>query len=423
VTIPAQLFMSVLNRTLRSTAFALELVCALVIVTVLSAQAQTFTVIHNFTGGGDGFYPKAGVTLDQAGNLYGTADGFESYGYGTVYKLTHQGSNWSLNPLYEFTGGRDGANPEARVIFGPNGTLYGTTYAGGTYNGGTVFSLRPYPTVCKTALCPWAETVLYPFSRGADGYYPSPADLIFDQAGNIYGTTIAPSGDGVVYELTPSGGGWTESVLHSFSGSPDGAGPYGGVIRDNAGNLYGTTESGGTGSGQGTVFELTYSTGSGWSESILYSFQGGSDGGVPLVGLIFDPLGNLYGATSDGGSGGGGTVFKLTPFGGSWTFSLVYSFTGNLCGPGGKLVMDGAGSLYGTTACDGAYNEGSIFELTPSNGAWTYRSLHDFCAGGYPCSDGRFPLGNVVFDTSGNLYGTAEQGGTDDGGVVWEITP
>ena len=310
---------------------ALAIAFMLTVVATQPARAQTYTVLHNFTGGGDGFYPKAGVTLDQAGSLYGTADGFESYGYGTVYKLTHQGSNWSLNPLYEFTGGSDGANPEARVIFGPNGTLYGTTYAGGTYNGGTVFNLRPYPAVCKTALCPWAETVLYPFSRGADGYYPSPADLIFDQAGNIYGTTIAPSGNGVVYELTPSGGGWTESVLHSFSGYPDGAGPFGGVILDNAGNLYGTTESGGTGSGQGTVFELTYSMGSGWSESILYSFQGGSDGGVPLVGLIFDPLGNLYGATSDGGSGGGGTVFKLTPSGGSWTFSLVYSFTGNLC--------------------------------------------------------------------------------------------
>jgi uncharacterized repeat protein (TIGR03803 family) len=259
--------------------------------------------------------------------------------------------------------------------------------------------------------------VLYRFANGgADGANPGSGDLIFDQAGNIYGTTtFGGKGYGVVYELTPSG---TESVLYAFSGS-DGYYPDAGVIFDNAGNLYGTTEDGGLNM-LGTVFELTYSIGFGWAESFLYSFQNGNDGNQPSAGLIFDPSGNLYGTTSNGGSGGGGTVFELTPSGGGWTYSLLYSFTGgNQCGPEGTLVMDGAGNLYGTTQCDGAHNKGSVFKLTPSANGWTYTSLHDFTGG----SDGGYPLCNVVFDANGSLYGTTYGGGTQGVGVVWEIMP
>ena len=399
-------------------AVALVIVLILPIVATPAAQAQTFNVIHTFTGGGDGANPFAGVTLDAAGNLYGTTDG------GTVYKLTRKGSGWTLNVLYTFNGS-NGANPDARVIFGPNGTLYGTTTNGGTHGYGTVFNLGPFPSACKSALCPWMETVLYSFQGSPnDGANPGNGDVLFDQAGNIYGTTFTGGADnwGAVYELTPSGSGWQESVLHSFSFS-DGAFPSAGVISDNAGNLYGTTDAGGS-STYGTVFELMHSS---WTENLLYNFQNGNDGLNPNAGLIFDHSGNLYGATRGGGSGGGGTVFKLTPSGGSWTYSLVYSFIGNAggyCGPIGSLVMDGAGNLYGTTNCDGANGLGSVFKLTPSGNSWTYASLHDFTGG----SDGESPYCSVAFDSNGNLYGTAFYGGDlncrgTGCGVVWEITP
>jgi len=427
-------------RQLRNLTFALSLGVAtaalaiafmLVVAAPQPAQAQTFNVLHTFTGGKDGGAPWAGLTMDGAGNLYGTASeggitggncGLD--GCGTVFQLKHKGSGWVFNPLYEFTGGSDGANPEARVIFGPNRTLYGTTNRGGTDGNGTVFNVRPFASVCKTVLCPWMETVLYRFTGDPDGHAPEYGDLVFDQAGNIYGTTGSGGNSfGTVYELTPSGGGWTESVLYAFSHS-DGDAPTGGVILDNAGNLYGTTNNGGL-FDFGTVFELTYSMGFGWSESFLYSFQNGSDGSNPSAGLIFDQSGNLYGATLHGGSGGGGTVFKLTPSSGGWTFSLVYSLTGtqnHSCGPIGKLVMDGAGNLFGTANCDGEYNAGSVFKLTPSGNSWIYTDLHDFCS--YPnCSDGGYPRSNVVIDANGNLYGTTSGNGqTQTFSTVWEIT-
>ena len=325
----------------------------------------------------------------------------------------------------------------ARVIFGPDGVLYGTTTSGGYTGGncalyggcGTVFKLRPLPTACKTALCKWTKTDLYQFGEPPDGDGPT-GDLIFDQARNIYGTTVnggvvngnCVDGCGTVYELTRPGSNWTESVLYSFSGS-DGQNPFSGLLLDGAGNLYGTTFLGGTG-GDGTVFQLTNS-GLGWTENILHNFQG-SDGYLTYAGLILDHLGNLYGtsSTSTGGSGSGGTVFELTPSNGSWTFSVLYTFTGPSgyleCGPNDNLVMDGAGNIYGTTRCDGAYNAGSVFKLTPTpTPPWTYTSLHDFTGG----SDGGNPYSNVIFDANGNLYGTASAGGAYGYGVVWEITP
>jgi uncharacterized repeat protein (TIGR03803 family) len=388
----------------------------LVIVAAQFAPAQTFNVLHSFNGL-DGQQPYDGVTLDRAGNLYGTAYRGGT-GAGTVYKLIHQGSSWTLNVLSSFAGG--GASPYAGVIFGPNGTLYGTTSKGSAGGGnGTVFNLSPSPAVCKTSLCPWTETLLYVFKGSPDGYGPGLGDVTFDQADNIYGTTYSGGNSyGIVYELKPSGGSWTENILHSF-GYGDGAYPYSRVILDNAGNLYGTTWGGGS-NGAGTIFELTPS-GSGWTHAVLYSFQSGSDGENPYGGLIFDSAGNLYGATSSGGSGGGGTVFQLTPSNnGTWTYSLIYSFAGtNDCGPQNSLVMDQGGNLYGTTYCDGANSLGNVFKLTPSGGGWTYTSLHDFTGG----SDGQIPFCSVAFDASGNLYGTTVSGGSQEAGTVWEITP
>ena len=224
----------------------------------------------------------------------------------------------------------------------------------------------------------------------------------------------------VVYKLTPTGGGWTESVLYSFDGGSDGASPWAGVTLDEAGNIYGTTASGGA-FGVGTVYELSPS-GSGYTKKILHSFQTQSDGSEPYAGVVLDRSGNLYGATQFGGSGGGGTAFELSPSGGSWTYTVIYPFVGSggghAKGPVGDLAMDNARNLYGTTAGDGAFRYGSVFKLTPGSGGWTYTSLHDFTGG----SDGQLPRSNVVFDASGNLYSTA-YGGVDGKGVVFEIAP
>ncbi len=409
-------FFRIISRA-ATNAPAMALTLALMMVLTQSAQAQTFNVIHNFSGGQDGANPTAGVTMSGAGTLYGTtyAGGM---GAGTVYRLKRSGAGWVFDPLFSFDGA-DGAHAKARVVFGPEGLLYGTTDEGGAHGDGTVFNLGPSPRACTTVLCSWKETVLYQFTGGADGAHPLYGDLLFDQAGNIYGTTYSGgTGYGTVYELTPSGSGWTENVLHYFSGS-DGALPYGGVVLDSAGNLYGTAAWGGT-NNCGVVFQLTYSAGSGWTEKILYTFQCRNDGYFPYGAPIFDASGNLYASTLVGGLGGGGTIFELTPSSNGWTYNVLYNFTGNSdCGPWAALTMDEAGNLYGTTYCDGAYGYGSVFKLTPSAAGWTYTSLHDFTGG----QDGGIPISNVIFDGNGILYGTTRAGGSQGLGVVWEITP
>ena len=418
---------------------ALAIVFVLTMGATQAAQAQTYNVIHNFVGGLDGAEPTSGVTLDAAGNLYGTT--FEGDALtGTVYKLAFKNSRWVLNPLFLFTaGGSGGAIPYARVILGKDGTLYGTTGYGGNPQNcvggcGVVFNLKPTPTPPTTPLTPWVETPLYRFGGGSDGANPYGADLIFDQAGNLYGTTYnggsgsCTGGCGTVYKLTPSNGSWTESLLYSFSQGGDAQHPWAGVIFDQSGNLYGTTVYGGT-YGSGAIYELSPS-GSGWTERILYSFTGGTDGANPYAGLIFDQAGNLYGATAAGGSRTGGTAFELSPSNGGWTFNLLYSFTGAggqfAPGPIASLAFDGAGNLYGTAHADGAYSSGSVFKLTPGGGGWTYTSLHDFTGG----DDGAGPRSSIVFDRSGNMYGTAAGGGSGDPyncyascGVVFQITP
>jgi len=388
-----------------------------------SAQAQSYSVIYNFTRGTDGAFPEAGLTMDKAGNLYGTAYQGGSTDRGTVFKLVRKASGWVLSPLYSFTGRTDGGAPIARVVFGPDGSLFGTTEFGGRNCGsgcGTVFNLKPPPFACKTALCPWTETVIYSFSGFTDGANPGYGDLTFDPAGNIYGTTYfgGNNAQGVVYELAHSGSSWSESAIYLFTGGQDGANPYSSVVFDQVGNFYGTAFGGGA--GHGTVFQLTPS-GSGWSENTLYTFQDTNDGGTPFGGLVFDSAGNLYGTTSTGGSGGGGTVYELASSGGGWTFDVIGSFAGTayLPGPYCSLTMDAAGNLYGTTLKDGSHSAGSVFKLTPSGSGWTLTDLYDFTGG----QDGGLPYGSVLIDSNGNLYGTASQGGADGYGVVWEITP
>ena len=420
-----------LSAGVATVTLALAIVFVLAVVASQAAQAQTFKVLHTFTGG-DGKNPSAAVTI-EAGDLYGTTFAGGEAGYGTVYQMKRIGAGWTFNSLHSFSKS-DGAIPTAPVVFGPDGALYSTSEFGGNGNG-NVFKLKPSP-LCRLhnynrhmPPCSWSESVLYTFEGGSDG--SQPIGLVFDQEGNIYGTTSSGGayGEGTVYELTSSGSGWTESLLHSFQPNDvDGFIPYRSVmVFDTAGNLYGTTYYGGA-HNAGTVFQLTPS-GSGWTENILYNFRNEEDGSFPYSGLIIDQSGNLYGTTTDAGTGGGGTVFELSPSGGGWTFSVLYSLTGSSGeqgGPAWALVMDAEGNLYDTTQSDGANNLGSVFKLTKTGGSWTYTSLHDFTGG----SDGWFPISGVTLDANGNLYGTTYYGGDlncgkngSGCGVVWKITP
>ena len=386
----------------------------LLIFAATQSQAQTFTVLHQFTGS-EGATPIAGVTMDRAGNLYGTAYlggqgfGFCNLGCGTVYQLKRTRTGWLFNPLYFFQG-PDGANPQSRVVFGPDGALYGTAVQGGPHGRGVVFRLRPPATVCRAVPCLWSLTIVHAFEQSNDGSYPGAGDLVFDSAGNIYGTT-GDGGDsfgGVVYQLVPSNGSWTENILHNFQGGNDGARPDAGVIFDSQGNLYGTTEAGGT-TGGGTVYKMTRS-GSGWTESVIHSFQNETEGSAPTGGLIFDAAGNLYGATSSGGPGFAGAAYKLTPSGGGWSSEVLYNFTAYV-GSHASLMFGPNGALYGTLGL----GDVDVFELTQSNGQWTQTGING--------RTNDSPMGNVIMDAAGNLYTTGSQGGLNQNGVVLQITP
>lgn len=378
------------------------------------AQAQTFTVLHTFSGS-DGATPYSGVTIDSGGHLYGTTSRGGANQTGVVYELKHVGSGWVESVLHNFGSGSDGAVPYAAPVFGPSGILYGTASLGGSGDG-VVYSLRPPANVCTSTSCPWDETLLATFT-GANGSTPAYGALTFDASGNGYGTTQygGTTNDGTVYEISRQGQEWTESVLYSFgTGEFDGIQPLHNVVRDSAGNLYGTTYEGGMEAGGG-VFQLLPS-GSGWTEGIIANFPQGS--GLQ-AGLIIDSAGNLYGAT-DGIGTGSAEVFELTPSGGGWSLTTLYTFSTNRSdfGPVGNLVMDHSGNLYGATYSLGSHNQGNIFKLTPSNGSWTYTDLYDFTGG----SDGSGPIGDLNIDSSGNLYGTTQNGGSGKG-VVWELVP
>jgi uncharacterized repeat protein (TIGR03803 family) len=401
------------------------------------AHAQTLTVLHNFTGAQDGGAPFAGLTMDGSGNLYGAAadGGFASctshqgFGCGTAFKLTKR-SNWAFSLLYTFQGDNDGAYPLGELTIGPDGSLYGTTAIGGgggcqegiLVGCGTVYNLKPPARLCRNVICPWTETVLYRFPGAAAGFFPEDA-VTFDPAGNIYGTTNMGSisnGGGVMFELTHAGSGWTETVLHDFTGiAPDGSLPVGGVTFDSQGNLYGTASAGGTTQG-GIAYQLI-PAGSGSMFNALYAFQFPNI--IPYGGVIADGAGNLYGTTLLGS--GAGSVFELISHGGSWTYQLLYALPGPVgaWGPTATLAIDAAGNLYGTTYNGGGSPNcrlgcGTIFKLTPSDGTWVYTLLHEFIG-----TEGALPWGHVVVDADGNLYGTTSMGGTYNEGVVWKLTP
>ena len=407
------------NLQAMSAAFVALATLAAIFVFVPAAQAQTYTVLHNFTGCADGNSPTTTLIFDRAGNLYGSTEyGGVHCSYdndGVVFQLKKGAAGWTLYPLRDFVFTQDNvAFPinYGGLTFGPDGNLYGTTEEGGLQECnsdtcGVVFRLQPPPTSCKSVLCPWSLTVLHEFANAPDGAFPE-TGVIFDSAGNLYGATT----DGVGYELSPLGGGWNETLI------PLGVSGTARFVMDHAGNLYGAGSGGSLGE-HGGIFELTPSP-SGWTDSVLYSFTDGDDGTSPVAGLIFDSAGNLYGSTTHGGSGGGGTIFELSPSGSGWTLNTLCSFVGNPqnFGPQSQLTMDAAGNLYGTTQSDG-HGVGTIFKATNSGGTWTCTDLYKFELG----PNGAYPIGGVTLDDKGNLYGTATEGGASGGGVIWELTP
>jgi hypothetical protein len=426
--------------TISSMLFALLGVLALA---PLPLVAETnANVLYNFSNTGDGGYlPRAGLILDKDGNLYGTnqfANGTdcENGGCGNAFELMPNGDGtWTEKVLYTFcslNNCTDGAGPVAALTFDAQGNLYGTTGGGGTGIGcqegcGTVFELTP------TNGGTWTEKVLYSFNNnGSDAYSPESA-VVFDPKGNLYGTTpfggnngCEYKGCGTVFELSPGASGtWTETVIHRFSrkNGKSGLSPYGGVILDASGNLYGSTDGGGGFDYQGTAYELVQQHGV-WREKVLHSFGDGKDGRGAASGLTFDSSGNLYGTTVFGGTYGGGIVFQLKPVsGGRWHEQVLHSFSNNK--DGSQLfnapILDAFGNVYGTTASGGTYNGGVVFQLAPSTkGNWKERTLLDLNFNGlYGC----IPLGGVTIDSSGNLYGTGNQGGTLGYGTVFEVTP
>ncbi|HEY1654159.1 MAG TPA: choice-of-anchor tandem repeat GloVer-containing protein [Candidatus Tumulicola sp.] len=320
--------------------------------------------------------------------------------------------------LYSFSGGNDGGNAATGLALDGQGNLYGTTVVGGTFACGTAFKLSPQ------AKPPWQETVLYNFDCFETGKAPH-GGVALDAHGNLAGTTVAggsgtgpcaSDGCGVVFELTNT----TETILHDFTAGKDGFGPGNPVIFDSAGNLYGTTPDGGVGY-QGTVYEIS-STAKGWHEKIIHAFTGGKDGGVGSLGaLLLDGSGNLFGVTELGGAHGNGTVYKLSPA--SKKLSTLYAFKGtpDAGSPYGGLTADTSGNLYGTTYYGGANGLGSVFELSPrARGGYTERVLYSFKGG----ADGSSSTSTLVFAGSGDLYGTTSAGGGScDCGTIFKLDP
>jgi uncharacterized repeat protein (TIGR03803 family) len=373
----------------------------------LASWAGTLTVVHNFTGGSDGGSPVDGLMINAKGAFFGTTSTGGASGLGTVFKIVAGGTQ---TVLHGFKGGPDGATPNGGVIGNASGMLFGTTTAGGAHGAGAVYSVRGTK-----------ETVLYSFAGGTgDGSAPQ-AGLVMDATGNLYGTTSAggASGNGTVFELvapTSKTGAWTEKLLYSFGTGTDGATPVGRVAFDSAGNLYGTTSAGGT-SGYGTIFQLQPKAT--WKETILHSFQNADDGYTPYAGLVADASGNFYGGATAGGSNGGGTIFKLSPSNGGFTFSVLTSVPGwGISGTFRDVLVQSNGVIYATTHCDGANNAGSIYKLIPSGGRWTYSVLYNFTGG----SDGLYSISNLVMK-GGELYGTTIGGGANGAGTVYAFKP
>ncbi|HTU21483.1 MAG TPA: choice-of-anchor tandem repeat GloVer-containing protein, partial [Gemmataceae bacterium] len=372
-----------------------------------------FMSVYDFTGGSLGSMPNGGVILDSSGNLYGTTETGGAHSAGILYQFTP--SNDKFTVLHSFLSSTDGITPEDTLIQDSNGNFYGTAAGGGTGSQGTVFQLSSDDTTFTT---------LHNFA-GSEGTTPE-SNLLMDSKGNLYGTTSGGGGTGgagTVFELSPNGsGGYNLTTLHTFTTTgSDGTDPVAGLLMDSKGNLYGTTKQGGI-DGDGTVYELSPNGTGGYNYSTIYSFDG-SDGQAPMGGLIMDSKGNLYGTTQLGGTDSSGTVFQLSPNGtGGYNLTTLYAFTGGSDGaqPEDTLLMDAKGNLFGTTYQGGISQDGTVFELSPNgSGGYNFTTLHKF--NNASVGDGANPVAGLTLDGNGNLYGTTTAGG-DGYGTIFEIT-
>jgi uncharacterized repeat protein (TIGR03803 family) len=394
-------------------------ISVLLLVAARPAQAQTETVLYNFTGGADGGEPVSSPVFDSKGNLYGTTlvggDAFD-VSEGTVYELSPNGSGgWNETVLYSFCTPSvhcpDGNYPDSNLIFDGVGNLYGTASSGGAYGHGVVFELSPSKDGG------WNETVLCSFAGGMDGSGPG-SGLIMDSAGNLYGTTAyggGQYGNGSVFELSPSkGGGWTEQVIYDYWASE--------LTMDAAGNIFGN--------GSSFIFELSPNGKGGWNETLIHTFPSSKNDGLSPSGtLLLDKEGRLYGTTGGGGATGNGTVYRLSPGKkGKWTETILYSFKGGAkdgSSPGG-IVFDTAGNIYGTSLVGGSDDNngvgfGTVFELEAPLGRGNYKEKVLWSFG---FTDGDYPYAAPILDNLGNLYGTTKGGGSGNYyGVVFEVSP
>lgn len=398
-----------------------------------ASAAPKYKVLHAFGPGYDGGGLYSSLVLDGEGKLYSTSWGGGKYGYGTVFDLSPLAhGRWKESVLHSFNWRTDGNGATGPLILDAGGNVYGTTSQNGPNSQGAAFELSP------SSKGGWTETKLYGFGHGPhDGAGPL-SGLLSDGAGKFYGTT-AGGGEyegGTVFELTPVSDGWQESILFSFCHNinpcTDGDDVRAGLVWDSAGNLYGTTALGGTGKGGdwGTAYELKHLADGAWKHILLHSFPASNkDGKLVYAGLILDKSGNLYGAAAQGGGtgcggSGCGTVYELARTKGGWKESVLYDFPDPSKGGGpiSSLTFDASGNLWGTAGggsgnCNGGC--GVVFEMTPrANGKWKYTVVHSFNG-----EDGEYPGASVIFDDKGNLYGTTEAGGTRGYGVVFEITP
>jgi uncharacterized repeat protein (TIGR03803 family) len=394
---------------------------AVVLALALTAGASTEKVVWDFKGGSDGSGPWSNYFISDAkGNLYAATAAGGTYGAGTVFMLSPTGKE---TILYEFKGqsNGDGTGPHGHLTFDAKGNIYGTTQGGGTNGTGTVYKLSP-----KTG-GGWTEKVIYTFSAtGADGTGPS-AGMTIAADGTMYSTTPdgGAFGAGTVFSLKKTSTGWKQTVIQNLNGSSNGGYPYEGLMMDAAGNLYGAAPTGGA-SGQGVIYRLSR-TKKGWADKVLHSFTNanGDGSGLYWIDLISDTSGNIYGATSFGGTNGTGMVWELvySETKKSYSERILYEFGASGSGDGnnpyGGLAMDSEGNLYGTTLYGGTSNIGTSYKLTKDGKTWKETILHTFAG----ANDGAQSTGNPYIDAKGRVWGMTETGGTSDLGVVYRITP
>jgi uncharacterized repeat protein (TIGR03803 family) len=408
---------------------AINLALSVILLGGAGAFGQTLTTLHDFDANRDGQNPQAGVVFDQQGNLYGTTIGAVN-GNGIVYSLTPPeggGAPWTESVPHKFEGQPDGAVPVGALTIFSSGRLFGTTEEGGVHNMGTVFGLQPSENPGDSGI----GRVLYSFGSSAtDGVVPN-SELLRANPG-FYGVTRegGAHGFGTVFLATPPAGGgtnWSETILYSFAGSGDAAFPSGGLVADQAGNLYGVTLLGGA-NNLGAVYQLSppAADGGSWTETVIFSFSG-LDGTLPSGQLEFDQSGALYGTTDGGGSLQEGTVFQLVSssrLGGSWSQNVLYNFSGGRDGgnPVAGVVIDNMGRVFGaaSTGGSGPLSGGVIFQLNPpvnEGDPWRETVLHSF---GGP--DGFRSLSHLVW-RGGGFYGTTSSGGLNGRGTVFVLTP